>query len=242
MNKFKELESSFYHYMVNDGGLMPKTSRDYIYRLRFLSSYYTLDKNISSQYIEEIIEKESILRADRKIYNSIKAIADFRSCLRKFLAFIDSNYNNKCAQEIEREIIKINNTINLSNTERDAIVKSRIGQGLFRDKLIKYWGGCAISNYKNPAILMASHIKPWRVSSNFERLDVYNGLLLLPNYDRLFDLGYISFANNGKIIISSLISKDEYLALGINKEIKLNNIDKTHNKYFEYHRDICFIK
>jgi hypothetical protein len=64
------------------------------------------------------------------------------------------------------------------NTEKEELIKCRIGQGKFREKLIEYWKGCSITGFNDLDLLMASHIKPWRASSSEERLDVYNGLLL----------------------------------------------------------------
>ena len=51
-------------------------------------------------------------------------------------------------------------------------------------------------------MLLASHIKPWRDSNHQERLDKFNGLLLLANLDKAFDLGFISFDDSGKVPIS----------------------------------------
>ena len=68
----------------------------------------------------------------------------------------------------------------LEETTRDAVVKSRLGQGVFRAKLVEIWDGCSVTGCKTIEVLRASHIKPWRSSSNSERLDPYNGLLLLP--------------------------------------------------------------
>ena len=75
--------------------------------------------------------------------------------------------------------------------------------------MIKYWDGCAISKCSLTDMLVASHIKPWKDSTNDERLDVFNGLLLLPNYDKLFDLGYLTFTSEGKAIYSKLLSKND---------------------------------
>ena len=242
MNNFKALEADFYHYMITVGGLTPKASRDYIFRLRFLAPNYKLNTSITQDYIDEIINIEDSLRVSRDKYRSRKALTDFRSCLRKFLSFVQYNYTNKQSSEINNEIRKIEISPKLSQTEKETLIMSRVGQGIFRDELIKYWKGCAISTLSTTNRLIASHIKPWRVASNIERLDLYNGLLLLPNYDKLFDLGYISFKDNGTIIISSLINEEEYNVLGINKGLKLYQIAENHKKYMEYHRDLCFIK
>ena len=242
MKSFQLLESDFYHFMINEGGLMPKTARDYLYRLRFLSLSHQLDSSITPESIEKIIEKETTNRLNRDIYNSTKAIADFRSCLRKFLAFINSDYRNNLNFLDEKEVDQIQSSSSLLKTEKEALLKSRIGQGAFRNNLIEYWGGCSITHCSQVNILVASHIKPWRVSTNKERLDKYNGLLLLPNLDKLFDLGYISFDNNGQIIISSLLSDEDKVILGLNPKLHLSRLEKSHYEYLEYHREKCFIK
>ncbi|MDD3316571.1 MAG: HNH endonuclease [Methanosarcina sp.] len=129
----------------------------------------------------------------------------------------------------------------LTETVREAIVQSRIGQGIFRDNLKKYWGEkCAITGCELVKTLKASHIKPWRSSNNIERLDVYNGLLLIPNLDSAFDYGYISFDNEGKIIISSSLKENDKIKLGINSELRIRKIEEDHIKYLEYHRQNIF--
>ena len=87
-------------------------------------------------------------------------------------------------------------------------------------------------------LLIASHIKPWSESSNKEKLDRYNGLLLLPNYDKLFDKHLISFDDDGKIIISSQIKEEEYKVLGISANDKLFKILPENKPYLKIHREI----
>lgn len=72
--------------------------------------------------------------------------------------------------------------------------------------LIKYWNTCSVTNFDKTGLLIASHIKLWKESNNIERLDAFNGLLLLPNYNKSFDRGYINFDSNGKIRISKFIN------------------------------------
>ncbi|KKG07815.1 HNH endonuclease [Methanosarcina sp. 2.H.A.1B.4] len=131
----------------------------------------------------------------------------------------------------------------LSETEREAIVQSRIGQGIFRSDLKKYWGEkCAVTGCKLIKILKASHIKPWSHSNNTERLDLYNGLLLIPNLDSVFDKGYISFDDEGKIIISNLLSEDDRIKLDVHSEMRIRKIEEKHIKYLEYHKQEIFLK
>lgn len=130
----------------------------------------------------------------------------------------------------------------LPETERESIIQSRIGQGRFRTELISYWGGCAVTGCQAKEMLRASHIKPWRTSSNEERLDVHNGLLLIPNLDVAFDNGLISFANDGKIIISDCLAADDRRKLGIYPDMQIVRIDTQHLEYLKYHREHVFNK
>ncbi|MEA2008394.1 MAG: HNH endonuclease [Chloroflexota bacterium] len=130
--------------------------------------------------------------------------------------------------------------LSLDKTEREAIVKARIGQGQFRKHLINYWSSCSVTNCTEHKLLLASHIKPWKESDNTERTDLYNGLLLSPNLDACFDSGFISFNDTGNIIISSQLSKENLVALGIHHDMRLTKIEPEHKKYLAYHRKNIF--
>ena len=135
---FDCLQSEFYHYMVNWGGIKPKTSRDYVARLRFLSEHYLLDSSITEEYIEAILKEEERRRLERDVYTSRKSISDFRSGLHKFLAFVNSDYKKMYADSILAEIEAVELSSELSITEKTSIVQSRVGQGTFRQNLIEY--------------------------------------------------------------------------------------------------------
>ena len=132
----------------------------------------------------------------------------------------------------------------IPETERKALIQSRIGQGTFRKALFdKYHGHCIITGIDHPKLLVASHIKPWAVSSNRERLSVDNGLLLSATYDRLFDSGLITFDRHGKIHLSSLIGAENIKRLGLSKDMCFNLlINSTMGEYLDYHNDVLFVK
>lgn len=127
------------------------------------------------------------------------------------------------------------------STERDAIIKSRIGQGPFRDALERYWIGCAITECRVMPVLRASHIKPWRESSNEERLDLYNGLLLTANLDALFDRGLLTFKDDGDALLSSKLLLAEARLLGVDHAFRLKKVDSKHQQYLAFHRANVFI-
>lgn len=140
----------------------------------------------------------------------------------------------------ENELADVSEYLSLSSTERETIVKSRIGQGQFRQSLIEYWSACAVTGCKEKILLRASHIKPWAKSEDIERLSLYNGLLLSPNLDLCFDAGFISFDKLGHIIISNVINSEDVKALSIHKDMKLLKISPEHERYLKYHRDHIF--
>ncbi len=125
-------------------------------------------------------------------------------------------------------------------TVRESITQSRIGQDKFREKLIEYWQGCSVTGCKQIELLRASHIKPWRDSSDVERLDSYNGLLLIPNLDSCFELGLISFTDEGRIIISNRLDRQAARLIGIKQDLKLLRIEQRHRDFLSYHRENIF--
>ena len=119
----------------------------------------------------------------------------------------------------------------------------RYGQSGFRDGLIQRWDGrCSVTGCDQTDLLIASHIKPWAVcNENNEWIDINNGLLLSPNLDSTFDKGYISFANDGMIMISSLLPMKNRKILGITSDMKLRiTPGAEQQKYLEYHRENIF--
>ncbi len=132
--------------------------------------------------------------------------------------------------------------IALTDTEREALIKARVGQSGYRDELLGYWGGCAVTDCCVPMLLRASHIKPWRIASGAERLDPFNGLLLTPNLDLAFDQGLISFDDHGQILLGEDLDPDSARALNITPDLRLRQIDPRHRGYLAWHRDNLFRK
>lgn len=131
----------------------------------------------------------------------------------------------------------------LPATERDATVRQRVGQDLFRNGLLALWcGRCALTGLAVPELLRASHAKPWRVATDEQRLDVYNGLLLTAHLDAAFDIGLISFTVNGELRISPRLSAAELSVLGLNCPWASIKLRPQHAPYLEYHYDKVFVK
>jgi hypothetical protein len=106
-----------------------------------------------------------------------------------------AGYGADEAAQLVQDLYCLNRDV-LDSTEREVLVNARIGQGRFRSDLVTAWGKgekCALTEIAIPEMLIASHIKPWRESSNSERLDPMNGLLLAAHVDKLFDRFLLSF-------------------------------------------------
>jgi predicted restriction endonuclease len=144
---------------------------------------------------------------------------------------------SKTQNDLEHDLEIIVDDPQLTNTEKSSLINTRLGQGQFRKKLIEHWGGCAVTGYCDARFLVASHIKPWSKSENRERLDPFNGLLLLPNLDKVFDLGYITFEESGSIWISAEL--EEFSVLGISKNLSAR-LAEEHQDYLAYHRETVF--
>lgn len=124
-------------------------------------------------------------------------------------------------------------------TEAERLVVQRIGQNLFRDALLDYWQGkCCVSGLAVHQLLRASHIKPWaRCETDNERLDVFNGLLLAPHIDALFDGGWISFSDEGGIIVSAALPDAARTSLCITDAWCIHGLSPSHRHYLVFHRE-----
>jgi putative restriction endonuclease len=128
------------------------------------------------------------------------------------------------------------------NTEAERLVIQRVGQDVFRTGLLEYWQGrCAVTGLPVPGLLRASHIKPWAdCATDAERLDVFNGLLLIPNIDCAFDQGFITVANDGALLLSSRLTNPERQLLGLDAVLRVSALADRHRHYLAWHREKIF--
>ena len=190
-------------------------------------------------------------------------IEDFRKMLQRRLAQMHQDPNAKQGGNGQKRIrICLNKSVDLDSlvsaiegiaetteevfapglteTERNYLRSSRLGQGQFRKDLVSQYGGkCPITGIEQDQLCVASHIKPWKVCTNAERLDSNNGILLSALVDRLFDKGLVSFSDEGKVIVSPRLSTSDIAKCGIEqwKRLQLTDQSKT---YMKYHRAVEF--
>ncbi|MDH1426766.1 HNH endonuclease [Comamonas aquatica] len=129
-----------------------------------------------------------------------------------------------------------------TSTEAERLVLQRVGQDLFRIALLDFWRGrCCVTGLAVPSLLRASHIKPWaKCESDNERLDVFNGLLLAPHIDALFDGGWVSFSDQGGLLVSKELSSASRHQLGVVTEWSIKGLTPSHSMHLMYHREQVF--
>jgi putative restriction endonuclease len=207
----------------------PKAHFEEIFNL-LPSKYSPLDKNGQAAmklYLSSITEELAlkIMGYMKLSYDAFPKVEQERNVEEKNNLILEESI----AAEIQNEIIP--------ETEKLNLVYSRFGQALFKDRVSEIERNCRVSGLMNREFLIASHIKPWRDSDNQERLDGENGLLLSPNIDRLFDRYFISFTDEGLLLISPLLTDEEKRVFGLRENAFVGNFTDGQKKYLAHHRD-----
>ena len=187
------------------------------------------------KYLPIILKNEAFYKKNKTGNNM------YSNALKQYRMFRVAQSEIISEEEVRSEIRGYDT---IKETERQALVKSQIGQGKFREQLMKkYDSACIITGITIKKLLIASHIKPWAVSDNYERLSEDNGLLLSPTFDRLFDGGLITFSDDGILYISSQLNTVDIKRLHINSGEKFDlKINRDVMRNLEYHRDVIFYK
>ncbi|MCQ2240007.1 HNH endonuclease [Treponema sp.] len=235
----------FVDYLNNNTSLSDTSIHHYESGFRTISKQMQESKLISKPLEEmEIAELEVaiflILQDDAFLKKDSTGNKMYSNALKQYQAFVKSTKENN-AKSLEDSVKKDSS---LKPTEKEMIIKARIGQGDFRKSLIeKYAGKCIITGINDKRLLVASHIKPWSVSNNQERIDVENGFLLSPLYDKMFDLGLMTFTDEGQIKLSSTIKQNNRFIINIDTEKSYDlHISSKLKSNLDYHRDVIFLR
>lgn len=135
--------------------------------------------------------------------------------------------------EVEKEIRQQT----IQEVEKEQLVKARRGQGIFRSNLELIEKECRLTGVKDKRFLIASHIKAWKDSTNEEKLDGNNGLLLSPHVDKLFDRGWISFTDDGEILCANDEVKNTMRIWGLDIERRVGSFNRKQKEYLAFHRN-----
>lgn len=144
----------------------------------------------------------------------------------------------------EHQLSAVRSDEHLMETEKQSIVLARRGQGLFRQRVSSVERACRVTKVSQPEYLRASHSKPWRDSSNEERLDGENGLLLTPDVDLLFDRGFLSFKDNGDVLVSPIADRISMEKMGLSAALLRNvgSFSEGQKRFLQFHREKIFLE
>jgi len=142
--------------------------------------------------------------------------------------------------EDDQEEVALEGRTDIGETQKKQLVQARRGQGIFKANVRLNEKACRLTGITDVTLLIASHIKPWSKSSDFEKLDGCNGLLLSPHVDRLFDRGLISFDDDGTVLRSELVPVQVWPAWGLQDIANVGSFSAKQRSYLEYHRKHLF--
>jgi len=158
-----------------------------------------------------------------------------------FLEVIDAAESQKNGNAIAKDIVSLLRHREIDETTRQALIDARIGQGKFRSDVLVLWDNCcAVTKSKTLEAIRASHIKPWRGSTNTERLDPSNGIPLVASLDALFDVGLISFDESGQLLVSSALTDEEKTIFGVCNAKLSRRLSERTAGYLTHHRKSIF--
>ena len=150
---------------------------------------------------------------------------------------VEQVVNSSCLAKDLQDI----QSLDLEKTTKAALIDARIGQGKFRNQVLKLWENrCAVTQSTTLAVIRASHIKPWRASSHGERLDPNNGLPLVANLDALFDVGLITFDPAGQMVVSPKLPESERKLLQLEQGALVRSPNSQTAQFMAYHREHQF--
>lgn len=228
---------SYFEDWMRKNDASERTIRHYEGAITGSITKWASDNGIITTSLADVVNLNDFLALSARIkslpvfqQNDLDGHNMYSCALNKYAKYLKDSASNA----IENDIDAIIESESISETEKSALIKTRIGQGTFRGKLINYWKKCSVTGFPEVNLLVASHIKPWAKSNNRERMDVFNGLLLLPNIDRTFEYGYISFGRDGKILIAKSLPDPELA--GIRKDMRVN-LASEHEQYLKHHRN-----
>lgn len=152
------------------------------------------------------------------------------------LAAIVTNDDLPHEVEGDKEQASLEGRTDIGETQKTQLVQARRGQGIFKANVRLNESACRVTGITDLSLLIASHIKPWSKSTDFEKLDGCNGLLLSPHVDRLFDRGLLSFEDNGTVLRSNLVKPEVWTAWGLDGIHTVGAFSPKQSDYLEYHR------
>jgi putative restriction endonuclease len=144
--------------------------------------------------------------------------------------------------EVLEDLHLLESDTSIPETQRLQLSKARIGQGLFRKRVMLLEAHCRVTGVEDPRLLIASHIKPWRDANNAERISGYNGIMLSPHVDALFDERLITFEDDGKMRVHTSLPRRVLDQWSIDPNANVGRFHVQQCEFLEHHRRLFSVK
>ena len=215
----------FFKWLVESKGLSHATASKYNLVIKnrisdWLPSYEQPKNSVEFEALKRLIFDLDIYKKRNRIGNNM-----YSSALNHYGHFLKENGMNDA---------DVFNQDQNFTTEAEKRVKVRLLQNRFRKGLFDIHQSCVVTGFSQSQLLIASHIKPWAKSTNEEKIDPYNGLLLTPNFDKLFDKNLISIDFKGNVLKSKILQPSDIQFFKIPRKVNFT-FDVKHKKYLDYH-------
>lgn len=222
---------NFYHWLIQNKNLSKATALKYDLVIKnrineWLPSYELPQNSIEFEALKQTIFTLDIYQDRNRVGNNM-----YSSALKHYGDFLKEIDVNDGSIFTEKQIF---------TTDAERLVKVRLIQNKFRKKLFDFYPYCAVTGFSHSRLLIASHIKPWAKCDGNEKVDVYNGFLLSPNFDRLFDQGFITFLDTGIVQISKKLNEIDKEFFSIPTHLK-SHLDVKHLPYLHYHQNEIYM-
>ncbi len=195
---------------------------------------YQIIRKIALPLVSYIYVEKVGLESDPLFY--WKLFVDFDAIWERQNGPLVFNYGKAKEQKpLTKEEVK-------KESERLIIRQARDGQGKYREQLLEQCHFCPFTMISDERLLIASHIKPWAASTDAEKIDPFNGYMLSPLFDKLFDRGFITFTEKRHVILSEFISPYTWKQIGIKNDAFINALpmDEKRIEYLKFHHESVF--
>lgn len=223
---------------VADGGTLVVETGEFKIGINCIGTSFAV-RCYSQDFFDKICEAYGTIHQQREKLTFIVAREDVKELVQVF---------SQCAlQAMALDPVFSNPDVNsVENTESEARTKLRKGQAWLRSRAMIYWGNCcALTGIAVPEILETCHIKPWsdQNTTAWERLSVENTIVMCVHFHRLFDAGLISFADDGRLLISEKVSNETAAQLGLSSEMRIvRHLGTKQKEFLKYHRKNIYRK
>jgi hypothetical protein len=195
-----------------------------------------LPEKYSPMQMSGKVQQAYLFEISQQLFSVLESHSDVKiSMLGDLKPYLARNNAQDDVHEVD-----IIQRVNIGPLEKENLVKSRRGQGIFKTNVKMIERECRVTKLRDKDFLIASHIKPWKDSNDAEKIDGNNGLLLSPHIDKLFDSGLISFADNGDLLVSSKLNMDVLKIWGINERLNAGSFSAEQVVYLKFHRENRF--